>query len=143
MIEVRRAAGPTELQAALDLREEVFCVEQGVTVAGDRDGRDDEAVQLVAVNGDGEVVGTCRLLLEDGTAKFGRFAVRRDHRGAGVGRRLLALAEREALARGARRMGLAAQTRAMGIYERAGFTAYGETFDDEGIPHRGMEKSLA
>jgi len=143
VIEIRRAAGSGELQAALALREQVFCAEQGVSEAGDRDGRDHEAVQLVAVEDAGVVVGTCRVLVENGDAKFGRLAVRHDRRGHGVGARLLAHAEREAADLGARRMGLAAQTHAMGIYERAGFAAYGATFDDEGIPHRAMEKSLA
>lgn len=143
MIAIRRVAGPDELRTALDLREQVFCVEQGVSEAGDRDGRDHEAVQLVAVEDAGDIVGTCRVLVEDGNARFGRLAVRRDRRGHGIGRRLLERAEEEAVAMGARRMGLAAQTHAMGIYEQAGFSAYGETFDDEGIPHRCMEKPLA
>ncbi len=139
MIEIRRIRDERELQAALDLREEVFCVEQGVTPLGDRDGRDHEAIQLVAVDGD-DVLGTCRILVEHGSAKFGRLAVRRAARGQGVGAALLTAAEREARAAGAARMGLAAQTRAMGLYERAGFRAYGGEFNDEGIPHRTMEK---
>ena len=63
-IDVRRSRDEQEIAAALALREEVFCGEQGVTLAGDRDGRDDEALHLVAV-ADG-VVGTCRLLIEPG-----------------------------------------------------------------------------
>lgn len=142
MIEIRRVRCEQELQAALDLREAVFCGEQGVTPEGDRDGRDRDAVQLLAVQ-DGEVVGTCRVLVEDGDAKFGRLAVRRDARGRGIGGALLREAEREARAAGARRMGLAAQTRAMRLYAVAGFSPYGPVYEDEGIPHRNMEKSLA
>ena len=37
---VRRPRDEDELAAALALREEVFCGEQGVVLAGDRDGRD-------------------------------------------------------------------------------------------------------
>lgn len=139
---IRRAASETELAAALRLREEVFCGEQGVTVEGDRDGRDHEALQLVAVEG-GEIVGTCRVLIEAGSAKFGRLAVARAHRGRGLGAALLAEAEREARAAGAQRMGLAAQTSAIGLYEAAGFSPYGDVYEDEGIPHRNMEKRLA
>lgn len=138
---IRRVRSAEELQAALDLRIEVFCDEQGVTRAGDQDGRDGEAVQLIALDDD-EVVGTCRVLVEGETAKFGRLAVRRDARGRGLGRDLLAEAERQARLEGARRMGLAAQVTAMGLYAAAGFTAYGDVFDDEGIPHRNMEKHL-
>ena len=49
-VEVRRPRDEHELAAALALREEVFCGEQGVTFDGDRDGRDDEALHLVAVD---------------------------------------------------------------------------------------------
>lgn len=142
MIEVRRVRDEAELAAALALREEVFVVEQGVTVAGDRDGRDHEALQLIALGEDGAVAGTCRLLIEDGHARFGRLAVRAAARGRGIGAALLAEAEREARAAGAHRMGLHAQTDALSLYERAGFEPYGERFMEEGIEHLGMEKRL-
>jgi predicted GNAT family N-acyltransferase len=139
---VRRTRDEEELAAALALRIEVFCGEQGVTFDGDRDGLDDEAVHLVAVEGD-EVVGTCRLLIEPGgTARFGRLCVRASARGTGVGGLLLAEAEREARAGGARRIGMHAQTDALSLYRRAGFRPYGERFDEEGIEHLGMEKDL-
>jgi predicted GNAT family N-acyltransferase len=139
---LRRPRDEEELAAALALRIEVFCGEQGVTFEGDRDGLDDEAVHLVAVEGD-EVVGTCRLLIEPGgTARFGRLCVRASARGTGVGGLLLAKAEREARARGARRIGMHAQTDALSLYRRAGFRPYGERFDEEGIEHLGMEKDL-
>jgi predicted GNAT family N-acyltransferase len=139
---VRRPRDEEELAAALALRIDVFCGEQGVTFEGDRDGLDDEAVHLVAVEGD-EVVGTCRLLIEPGgTARFGRLCVRASARGTGVGGLLLAEAEREARARGARRIGMHAQTDALSLYRRAGFRPYGERFDEEGIEHLGMEKDL-
>jgi ElaA protein len=140
---VRRPRDEEELAAALALREEVFCGEQGVTLEGDRDGLDDEALQLVALGDGGEVIGTCRLLIEPGaSAKFARLCVRASARGTGVGAALLAAAEREARAGRAIRMGMHAQTSAMALYRRAGFRPYGEPFDEEGIEHVGMEKDL-
>jgi predicted GNAT family N-acyltransferase len=139
---VRRPRDEEELAAALALRIEVFCGEQGVAFDGDRDGLDDDAVHLVAVEDDA-VIGTCRLLIESGgTARFGRLCVRASARGTGVGALLLAEAEREARARGARRIGMHAQTDALALYRRAGFRPYGEHFDEEGIEHLGMEKHL-
>ena len=141
-LEVRPPRDDDELAAALRVREEVFCGEQGVPLEADLDGRDDEAVQLVAV--DGEVLGTCRLLIEPGgTAKFARLCVRASARGRGVARALLEAAEAEARAAGARRIGMHAQTDALALYERAGFTTYGDRFDEEGIEHIGMEKHLS
>jgi predicted GNAT family N-acyltransferase len=142
-VEVRRTRGPQELEAALALREEVFVGEQGVTPEGDRDGRDEEALQLVAVDGDGAIVGTCRLLMDGrDRARFGRLCVRRDRRRSGIARALRAQAEREARASGCASIGLHAQTDAMRLYEEMGYRPYGGRFDDEGIEHQAMEKDL-
>jgi predicted GNAT family N-acyltransferase len=142
-VTVRRVRDEQELAAALALREDVFCGEQGVTLEGDRDGLDAEAVQLVALADDGEVIGTCRLLIEPGgTARFARLCVRADARGSGVGAALLDAAEAEARAADARRIGMHAQTGALSLYRRTGFRPYGERFDEEGIEHVGMEKDL-
>ena len=49
------------MDALLELRHRVFCVEQGVPEHEEIDGRDGEAIHLVALR-DGELLGTCRLL---------------------------------------------------------------------------------
>src|SRR5271165_6467526 len=66
---VRRAAGADELAAALELRHEVFCVEQGVPEREERDGRDHQGLHLVAF-GDGELLGTCRLVFVGSTVQL-------------------------------------------------------------------------
>jgi len=139
---VRRPRDDEELAAALALREQVFCAEQGVPPEADRDGLDSEAVHLIAIDR-GAVVGTCRLLIEPGaTARFGRLCVASSERRRGVAAALLDAAEREARAGGARRIGMHAQTGALELYRRAGYSVYGEPFDEEGIEHVGMEKQL-
>jgi predicted GNAT family N-acyltransferase len=142
MIEVRPARDPTEVAAALDLRHEVFCVEQGVTLAEERDGRDSAAQHLVAVE-DGVVIGTCRLLVEGTTVKLGRMAVARSRRGLGLARALLREADARARALGAERIVLGAQLSAQAVYERAGYEPYGDVFLDAGIEHVMMARSLA
>jgi predicted GNAT family N-acyltransferase len=142
VIEVRPASGPAEIEAALELRYRVFCEEQGVTLAGDQDGRDPEALHIVAFD-DGRLAGTCRLLFDDGIARLGRMAVEPDLRGQGIGAALLAEAERESRRAGAQRIRLHAQTAARTLYERAGFEVRGAEFLEEGIAHVTMEKTLA
>lgn len=141
MIEVRRVRDEGEYEAALELRTEVFVGEQGVTPEGDRDGRDDEAIQLVALD-EGAVVGTCRVLVTGARGRFGRLCVRAGHRRRGIAGRLLALAEDEARAAGCTEMGLHAQTDALGLYVAAGYREYGERFTEEGLEHVGMERAL-
>jgi predicted GNAT family N-acyltransferase len=141
-IVVRQARDAGELHAALALRHAVFVDEQGVTVAEELDGRDDEAVQVVAV-ADGRVIGTCRVLVERDHAKLGRMAVDREARRGGIGARLLAAAEDAARAGGAPLVVLAAQLPAESFYAAHGYRAVGSTFLDAGIEHVRMEKALA
>lgn len=140
-MEVREIHTEAEFDAALALRERVFCGEQGVTPAADRDGRDDEATHVVAVE-DGRVLGTCRLLLRGGAAKLGRLAVEHDQRGRGIGRAILIEADRLARALGAERITLHAQTYAIQLYRDDGYVERGSTFVEEGIEHISMEKAL-
>jgi predicted GNAT family N-acyltransferase len=142
VIEVRPTRDDGEVAAALVLREEVFVGEQGVSLAEERDGRDDEALHLVVVD-DGVVVATCRLLVEGTTVKLGRMAVARTRRGLGLARALITEAEGRARALGAERMVLAAQLNAQALYDRAGYDAYGDVFLDAGIEHVMMSKALS
>jgi len=139
---VRAPRDEDELEEALALRYEVFCVEQGVAVNADRDGRDHEAAQIVA-ECDGRIVGTCRLLLDGGVARLGRMAVSRAARGQGVGALLLEEADRVAADHGADRILLHAQVPARGVYDRAGYVPVSGVFVEEGIDHLTMEKRLA
>jgi predicted GNAT family N-acyltransferase len=120
----------------------VFCEEQGVSLAADRDGRDHEAVHLVAL-ADRRVIGTCRVLLQGRLARLGRLAVEPGERGQGVAGEILREADRVARSAGAERISLHAQTYAQSLYVRDGYVARGAPFVEEGIEHVTMEKRLA
>jgi predicted GNAT family N-acyltransferase len=139
--EVRRPKGSDELRAALKLRHDVFCVEQGVPEREELDGRDGEGVHLVAIS-DGEVLATCRLLFVGPTVQFSRLAVRDSARRNGIAASLLRLADDETRAGGARRLVLHAQTYARALYDAAGYEPRGRVFMEAGIEHVAMEKVL-
>jgi predicted GNAT family N-acyltransferase len=141
-LEVREARSPVEVEDALGLRERIFHDEQGVPVRADRDGRDGEALHLVALE-EGRVIGTCRLVFEGRVAKLGRLAVELPLRRRGVGAALLREAERAARSAQVERMALHAQLPAHELYARQGFEDRGPTFMEQGIPHVAMEKALA
>ncbi|HEY2321116.1 MAG TPA: GNAT family N-acetyltransferase [Solirubrobacteraceae bacterium] len=140
--EVRRVRGEEEMAAALELRHEVFCVEQGVPVYEEVDGRDGEGIHLVAVS-TGGLLATCRLLFVGPTVQFSRLAVRQPARRQGIATALLALADEEGRAGGARRLVLHAQTYARSLYEAAGYQPRGRIFMEAGIEHIAMEKHLS
>ncbi len=138
------ARGPEDVQGAIRVREAVFCEEQGVPVEEELDGRDEEALHLVAIDPDqGRVIATLRLLFEGDTVKVGRVAVERDHRRRGIAARMLEMALAAARRRGARRARLASQLEVVGLYERAGFTVESGVFEEAGIPHVWMGRDLA
>ena len=140
-IEIRRHSGEDEMAQLLRLRHDVFCGEQGVPEREELDGRDGEAVHLVAVE-DGRVLATCRLLFVGPTVQFSRLAVARDARRRRIATRLLALADDETRAGGARRLVLHAQTYARSLYDAAGYEPRGRVFMEAGIEHVAMEKLL-
>jgi len=135
-ITIRWAHGPEDLRGALAVRERVFCGEQGVPREEEVDGRDEQALHLVALDPDGRgVIGTLRLLLDGDRAKVGRVAVERQWRRRGVAGRMLELALAEARARGCAQVRLAAQLAATGLYRRAGFAVESGPFEEAGIQH--------
>jgi predicted GNAT family N-acyltransferase len=139
-MEVRRME-PNEIDAVLALREAVFCDEQGVSLDLERDGRDGQAVHIVAVDS-GEVVGTCRLLNDGDVWRLGRMAVRRDRRGTGLGAAVLEAAHREVQASGGREVRLAAQVPVREFYTRYGYKERGDIFVEADIEHVWMRKTM-
>ena len=121
------------------VRRAVFIEEQGVPEAMEWDEHDAVSLHFLAVDDDGTPIG-CARLLPDG--HVGRMAVLPAWRGRGVGRALLAAILRAAQERGHRTLMLSAQTHAAGFYARAGFAVVGEEYEEAGIPHVAMRKSL-
>ncbi len=125
------------------IRTAVFVEEQKVPLAMERDAADAGAVHALARNRLGLAVGTGRLLAADGpgrSARIGRMAVSRALRGANIGRKLLEALMGAAARRGDAEVTLHAQVSAIGFYERAGFAAHGERFEEAGIGHQEMRR---
>lgn len=141
LYQVRRVRDQREMAAALQLRHDVFCVEQGVPERDELDGRDHEGIHLVAVQ-DGELLGTCRLVMVGSTAQLSRLAVSMSARRRGIATALLELADIETRACGGNRIVLHAQTYARDLYAQAGYRTRGRTFREAGIEHVAMEKHL-
>lgn len=128
-----------ELSAqASPIRFTVFVDEQKVPVELELDEFDPLSCHALALAGD-EAIGTGRLL-PDG--HIGRMAVLAGWRGRGVGALLLQALIDEAQRRGLARVVLNAQTHALGFYARFGFVPEGEEYEEAGLPHRTMSRSL-
>jgi predicted GNAT family N-acyltransferase len=122
----------------LALRRKVFVDEQRVPPEMEFDKHDLTATHLVAV-ADGSVVGCLRIVFLDQHAKFGRVVVAASARGRGIATAMMRHAMELARARGETRFYLTAQSDKLGLYEKLGFVAFGDEFDDAGIPHFAMK----
>lgn len=103
----------------------------------------DESSQIHLAGFEGDRLVACLLLRRDGDSmRMRQVAVDSDVQGAGYGRQLVAFSELVAKREGASEMRLHARHTAIPFYDRLGYTAEGEMFDEIGIPHRIMCKRL-
>jgi predicted GNAT family N-acyltransferase len=135
-------AGPEDRPEIAALRTRVFVEEQGVPPEIEQDDADSWAVHVLSRDDTGAVVATGRLLVRGRSAGIGRMAADPAVRGRGHGAAVLAELHRQALLRGVNEIELHAQVTARGFYERAGYTAVGEEYEEAGIAHVTMRRSL-
>lgn len=123
------------------IREEVFVEEQGFRQ--EFDGMDARAVHLVWYE-EGEAAATCRYYAGEGAGTYwlGRLAVQKPWRGRQIGGKLLMAAEEEIRKDGGTVIRLSSQVRAKAFYEKCGYHAVGEEYNDEHCPHIEMRKGL-
>jgi predicted GNAT family N-acyltransferase len=121
------------------IRSRVFIEEQGIPAQLEWDGQDDAATHFIAETGDGQAIGTARLLA---SGQIGRMAVLPAQRRYGVGRLLVREILDTARQRGFRELFLHAQLSAAEFYRHCGFQATGEVFDTAGIPHQTMRMTV-
>jgi len=143
MVQVTIGSWQTLAGEARQVRTEVFLEEQRIPVEMEWDELDDVAIHAVARNRLGLAVGTGRLLQHaPGVGRIGRMAVTRVLRGSNVGRDVLRALMLAATQRGDHEVLLHAQRTAQGFYARLGFEPRGEPFEEAGIVHIEMHRSL-
>ena len=143
MFEVRIGTWSEQGLAAQALRHEVFAAEQGIAAELMSDAADLTAVHALAYNRFGVPLATGRLLKAGpGVAKIGRMATAASVRGAGLGGGVLQALLGTARLRGDREVLLHAQSTAVDFYRRAGFAPHGAVFEEAGVQHQEMRRTL-
>jgi len=138
MIQIRQIDWQSAQADAKPIRFQVFVDEQRVPAEIELDEHDAHCVHALAYV-DGTAVGTGRLL-PDG--HIGRMAVLKSARRTGVGRAILRALIDAARRRGDRQVVLSAQVHAVGFYLAEGFQPEGRVYEEAGIPHQAMRRSL-
>jgi predicted GNAT family N-acyltransferase len=120
------------------IRRKVFIEEQGISEADEMDGSDASCAHLVAYDDQGYPAATGRIVITRDAFTVGRVAVLPEYRGQDYGTLVMQTLVHACYTMGGLRQEVHAQLAVRGFYEKLGFTAYGEVYEEAGIPHINM-----
>ncbi|MFT6053171.1 MAG: putative GNAT family N-acyltransferase [Roseivirga sp.] len=144
MIRVKRIDNQEELDQAFAIREKVFIEEQECDRDEEFDEFDAESVHFIAYYR-GTVAGTSRYRKTAKGIKLERFAVLKEFRGSGIGKRLVSTVLADVLYHYNDKgtlIYLHAQVSAMQLYAKYDFKKVGELFTEAKIEHYEMQKTV-
>ncbi|MGQ9545972.1 MAG: GNAT family N-acetyltransferase [Dehalococcoidia bacterium] len=134
--------GDAELQAAFDVRREVFVHEQGIGEEIVFDELDGQALHAVVKDGE-RVIGSARVrFLGNNEAKLERMAILEGYRRKGIGREMLLFLDAVLKDKQVHRVSIHAQLEVVPFYKSCGFKQVGLPFEEAGIQHLKMRKQL-
>jgi len=136
--QIQQTTWQNDKELLSNIRYQVFVDEQKVPIELEID-NDDPLASHVLCLVDGQPVGTGRILLD---GHIGRLAVLKAHRKQGYGNKILDHLELIAQEHGLTQVFLNAQVSAIPFYEKRGYKIISDVFDDAGIPHQTMRKTL-
>lgn len=123
------------------IRTEAFIVGRNVPKEVEFDGRDGEMKHFCLYDGD-KLVAYLRAERKGNMLHIGRVAVSAELRKMGYGRQLLDFLCDCAKDKGYKAVELSAVNTAQGFYEKMGFVAEGDYYEETGVPHIYMKKEF-
>ena len=140
-MEIIRAEKQRDFFEIVQLRTDVFVLEQEVDIKIEQDQRDLFCIHYLARLED-KPVGCLRILDEDDHVSIGRVAVRKEMRGKHIGKALMLAIENDPLVKEKGIIQLHAQLSAKDFYEKCGYAVTSDIYLEAGIEHVMMEKKL-
>lgn len=134
--------GSSEYAQMVRLRNEVLRRPLGLQINPEELEREKEDI-LIGAFDDERLLACCMLTkVDQATVKLRQMAVHNSLQGKGVGASMMNFAENVARDHGYRNMVMNARKTALGFYEKLGYSAVGEEFEEVTIPHYRMQKQL-
>ena len=142
-LKIKIAETDKEFKDVGEIRIKVFEIEQEINAAQDFDGKDAEAIHIIAYI-DEAPTGTARIrhIEKDRSSKIERVAVLPEFRKRGIGSQIIRYAIYLLRAEEIKVARLNAQEHLVPYYEQYGFRSISDAFDLAGIRHIAMEKRL-
>jgi ribosomal protein S18 acetylase RimI-like enzyme len=134
--------GSREYQQMVQLRNDILRRPLGLQFTPEELEKEKEEI-LIGAFEEEKMLGCCMLIKQDpATVRLRQMAVLNNLQGKGIGRALMQFAENIARDRGFQKITMHARKTAVGFYEKLGYRACGQEFEEVTIPHYVMEKLL-
>ena len=133
-----------DMALCFHIREEVFVKGQSIAMGDEFDGSDDDKCEHFLLWDDATPVGTVRVRYVEDYAKIERVAVLKAHEGKGYGTTMMEdIVSYLQMEKDIHTFKLSAQVKAIRFYNKLGFEAEGEAYEEAGtcIPHINMTLS--
>lgn len=141
MYHLKTTKGTKDLIDAINLRIEVFVIEQGFHDEFDQ--IDQSAIHFLLYDGK-KAIATARVYkISDTVYEIGRVCVAKNFRRKGVGRQLLKKIEKQVLEWGGSAIKLNAQLQAADFHKKLGYHSIGSIKTEQGCRYIEMNKSLS
>src|SRR5699024_5483020 len=140
-MEITVAESKELYEHCLEIRKRVFVGEQNVPLDRESEEHEDFSTNILLRDDTPPSTVTYRPLYKE-TIMVERMAVLPEARGMKLGRRLMDFVHEHAGHYGYEKARLGAQTHAADFYEKLGYEIVSDEFEDAGIPHVYMERSI-
>lgn len=133
--------GSADWRASVKLREKILRAPLGASFSEEELEQESEDLQIAGYINE-QLVVTAVLVREEKQLKMQRVAVDDGFRNKGIGAQLLTFCENIAVNKNYHSIYCHARNTAVKFYQDNGYTAEGDFFNEDGIPHLKMRKAL-
>ncbi len=134
--------GSAAWKSAIKLREAVLRTPLGLNFTPEELEAESQHIQVVAIHHD-KIIGTAVLVPEHKMVKMQRVVVSPEWQNANIGSQMMTYCETLCKAKSIEQIYCHARDAAVNFYLKNGYTAIGDYFDEDGIPHLKMSKMIS
>lgn len=134
--------GSDAYRTVLDFRDQILRRPLGLSLNSSDTTGEEAQRHFVLKKADDMLAGVIVMKVDNQTARLRQMWVRQDVAGSGIGRALLACVEDILQTEAYRQITLHARLSVRDFYEKCGYSAEGDVFDEIGIPHIIMTRRI-
>lgn len=138
---IKKATSTNQLKDVLDIRFEVFIIEQNISRSEEFE-KDNYLFNHYILYFNNEPAATARMRKKENTYIVGRVAVLKKYRNLGLGKKIMEFIHQEIKNQQGDTILLHAQLLVKAFYQSLGYTVISDVYYEANIPHITMEKKL-